>query len=329
MTDISYIMKSGIYVITNLINGKMYIGQSTNLKKRLISHRWILNQGNHYNTHLQRAWDKYGEKNFSFRVLERCPKEQLNFYEKAYITLWHTTDRDFGYNLESGGSSNQTSSEETKMKISKAMKGRTLSEEHKRRIGEAQLGEKHHMFGKHLSDEQKKKLSIAGQGREFSKESLEKLSKTKGNTGFFHVSKTLSEKYRQGYFYRYHYYIDNKRKSFSAPTIKELKKKVKEKGLEWIVLDEELAKETVNHDKKFHKHRSSTGFKNVSRKKESSTKQGFLWLYGYRDENNKRKSIRAVSLLKLKEKVEAVGLPWEIVNEELAQQTLKEDSKDE
>lgn len=235
----------GIYMITNLINGKIYIGQSSNLKKRHNSHKFELTHNRHYNTHLQHAWNKYGPDNFHYQVIETCSKEELNELERAYITVFNSTDKNYGYNLESGGCSHQTLSEETKEKISKSMKGRIFTEEHKDRIRQAQLGEKHHQYGKPLTPEHKRKLSIAGNGREYTKDTLMKLSTTKGSTGIFHVAKTNSKRYRQGYFYRYLYRVDGKRKQISSQTLKELKEKVIAKGLEWIVFDEDLVHKTI------------------------------------------------------------------------------------
>lgn len=73
---------------------------------------------------------------------------------------------------------------------------------------------------------------------------------------------------------------------------------------------------------------SKTGFYRVSKKKNKKYKKGFLWGYTYPTEDGKRKALFSVSILKLKEKVETAGLPWEIVNEELAKHTIKEDSND-
>ena len=63
----------GIYQIRNKNNGKVYIGQvyaTKGANRRWLEHRAALRKGNHYNPHLQSAWNKYGEVNFSFEILE-------------------------------------------------------------------------------------------------------------------------------------------------------------------------------------------------------------------------------------------------------------------
>lgn len=94
----------GIYKITNLVNGKSYIGQSVNIHKRFIAHKSAAFNPNNknYNLHLYRAIRKYGVENFSFEVLEECKVSELNEKEKYYILLYKTNTKD-GYNNDSGG----------------------------------------------------------------------------------------------------------------------------------------------------------------------------------------------------------------------------------
>lgn len=64
------VCKSGIYAITNTVNGKKYIGSSVNIKKRWACHLSTLNNGKHKSTRLQNAWLKYGPDVFVFSVVE-------------------------------------------------------------------------------------------------------------------------------------------------------------------------------------------------------------------------------------------------------------------
>lgn len=62
--------KTGIYKITNKINGKYYVGSSSYINQRWSTHRKLLNKNKHYNPHLQNAWEKYGKESFDFIVIE-------------------------------------------------------------------------------------------------------------------------------------------------------------------------------------------------------------------------------------------------------------------
>lgn len=96
-------IKSGIYYIENLINNKKYIGQSNNIKDRWRRHISELNKNKHHNDYLQKSWNKYGENNFMFEIIEYCSIENLDDREQYWIDFYNTMDRDFGYNLKTGG----------------------------------------------------------------------------------------------------------------------------------------------------------------------------------------------------------------------------------
>lgn len=89
-------------MVTNLVNGKKYIGQTI----RTVEDRWkqhirnarLSNQNAHY---FQYAIRKYGPENFKVEVLEECPKEELDEKEMYYIKKYNTYED--GYNLSLGG----------------------------------------------------------------------------------------------------------------------------------------------------------------------------------------------------------------------------------
>lgn len=122
---------SGVYKITNTVNGKFYIGSSKNIKNRWFKHTALLRHNKHENLHLQNAWNKYKEENFVFEILELCELEDLLIREQYYLdTLLfaqefiHNKDKRFyelGYNLTpiSNGDYN---TEESKAKISETLK---------------------------------------------------------------------------------------------------------------------------------------------------------------------------------------------------------------
>lgn len=97
---------SGIYCIENIIDGKKYIGQSKNIYNRWYQHKLELNHNKHGNIYLQNAWNKYGENNFKFYIIEKCSEDELNEKEIYYISYFdshaHLGKRN-GYNLTTGG----------------------------------------------------------------------------------------------------------------------------------------------------------------------------------------------------------------------------------
>lgn len=94
-------MSIGIYKIENLLNGKIYVGQSSDIEKRWSVHIAELKNNYHCNTHLQSAWNKYGEENFKFSVIEECRADQLNSREIYWIAQFDSYNT--GYNLTTGG----------------------------------------------------------------------------------------------------------------------------------------------------------------------------------------------------------------------------------
>ena len=108
-----------IYMITNKINNKKYIGQTLNFKKRKKDH--ICNaKDNKINTHLYLAMRKYGIENFKFDILEEVKKEELNDKEIYYIKKYDTFNT--GYNMTNGGENVTLNNHEVRKKISNTVK---------------------------------------------------------------------------------------------------------------------------------------------------------------------------------------------------------------
>lgn len=139
-------MTCGIYMIQNEVNHKIYVGQSLDVEHRWKVHKWSLNGNYHSSTHLQQAWDKYGENSFSFTLLLECEQSQLNTYEQYYILELMTYDRRVGYNSSYGGSAER------------------LTEESKKKIGDANRGTNSTQYGKRLSPETCQKMSMSKTG---------------------------------------------------------------------------------------------------------------------------------------------------------------------
>jgi group I intron endonuclease len=80
-------MKSGIYKIRNIINDDYYVGSAKNIVRRWDRHRCGLRNNKHENIILQRAWNKYGEENFIFEIIEECEPNVLLIVEQNYLDL--------------------------------------------------------------------------------------------------------------------------------------------------------------------------------------------------------------------------------------------------
>lgn len=92
-------MDIGIYKITNMHSGKVYVGQSIHLSRRWRTHLVCLRRGDHNNPYLQRAFNKHGVGAFKYEILEHCSVEELNEREGHYINLYDSRNRDIGYNV--------------------------------------------------------------------------------------------------------------------------------------------------------------------------------------------------------------------------------------
>lgn len=89
-----------IYKITNLVNNKVYIGQTITG----INARWKGHLHKKGCVFLHNAIEKYGKDNFKIEVIEYCSKDLLDDREVYWISYYHSTDRNYGYNILSGGS---------------------------------------------------------------------------------------------------------------------------------------------------------------------------------------------------------------------------------
>ena len=130
-----------IYCYTNKINGKRYIGQTTQkLKSRHAQHISDSKSLNKKRTYFHSAINKYGIENFDLVILEENKTlEELNELEKFYIAFYNTNDREFGYNTADGGENTNKFAGKTEEEIS----------EWKRKLSEANKGEKNSMYGRH------------------------------------------------------------------------------------------------------------------------------------------------------------------------------------
>ena len=200
-----------IYLRTNKINGKKYVGQVTTKRFKARQNKWKTISVQYAGKAIDAARAKYGIDAFDFEILKECKDEELNQWEIYYIKELNTKVP-YGYNMTDGGDgcygyihSEETKkklsetrkgkkhSEETKQKIGEAQKGKKLSDETRKKMSEAHKGEKNWNYGKHLSEEHKKKLSECNKGKHRSEETRKKMSDAQKGEKHWNYGKHHSE----------------------------------------------------------------------------------------------------------------------------------------
>ena len=135
---------SGIYKIVNNDNGKYYVGSSDDITRRIYEHSWLLSNKKHHCIPLQKAWEKYGQENFVFVIVEVVSPKLLLETEQKYLDICKQKTS-INYN--------------TCYEAMSPMKGRKHSEKTKKLMSTAHRGEKCHWFGKPKTLEERKMVS--------------------------------------------------------------------------------------------------------------------------------------------------------------------------
>lgn len=172
-------LKSGVYKLTNKLNGRIYIGSAKRFKERWQTHAKRLKSGKHSNKFLQADYNKCGEEAFVFEVIEviEGPQENRLLVEQTYIDQ-HYDEQQQCYNLTRSVNKRgpkchshnpeQTAtkrkenpnrhrwSEEEKKAISAKLRGHIVSEETRQKLREKSLGKKHTEESKHKCSESNK-----------------------------------------------------------------------------------------------------------------------------------------------------------------------------
>lgn len=205
-------MTSGIYLITNKINGHMYVGGSKDIRKRFLEHKRCTDIKS---SAIDRAIKKYGKDNFTYQIITELPPDWdiIGEHEKYWIKFYNTFKDKQHYNLTPGGEGNVV--------FGGYWKGKTFSEEHRQNLSDSHKG---------LITWNK---NIKQWPNGLPLEHCLKLSKNKNTSGFFRVTKLKDNTCKQGFIWQYTYYEDDKRKKIRRVNIKDLEKEVKKRGLKW------------------------------------------------------------------------------------------------
>jgi group I intron endonuclease len=129
LIDDTYNVDYVIYRFKNKVNGKVYIGQTVKpLRKRVIQHMTNSRPTTKvHKTYFHNTLNKYGFENFDLIIVERCSsQEELNERETYWIAYYNSTDKRYGYNIDSGGQKGKST--------------KSLSEEHRQALLNANLG---------------------------------------------------------------------------------------------------------------------------------------------------------------------------------------------
>lgn len=200
-----------IYKITNIINGKFYIGSAVDFDKRKKIHLYHLQKNSHHNKILQKAWNKYGIDSFVFEILEISnDRTKIIEREQYYLDLYKPYDIRIGYNIckIAGSWFGNKHTEKTKEIIRLKTKGRSHTEEEKIKMRENHprlSGKDHPNFGKKLPIEQiekrtytfiknYKKENHPFHNKKLSKDHIERLrKKSSGNNNPMYNISVLSK----------------------------------------------------------------------------------------------------------------------------------------
>ena len=175
-------MKKGIYIITNKVNGKVYIGQSKQLNQRYSGHLYRINRKEHHNEILQRAFDKYGADNFEYNILEEIIDERLlNEREKYWIDFHGGLNSDKLYNLKDPLLNEYSDYVRNKMSKNNTGEnnpnyGNKWTKDMKEKAANRKKGKTwEEIFGEEKAKEMKEKASKSQEGRVHSEETKNKI----------------------------------------------------------------------------------------------------------------------------------------------------------
>ena len=220
-------MAKGIYCYIDKKNDKIvYIGKDSNIDKNK-RHRDHLAPSKHNEQPINRILQNNPDR-YIYQVLweiDDCTDNHLNQMEIFYIKKY---DPKFNFTEGGDGISGFKHSEESRKKMSennsRYWRGKTLSKETRKKISESMKGKKTH---------------------EMTEETRRKMSEARNTTGFYRVNKRKQSNYKQGFTWRYEYSYKSTRKAITSVDLKKLEEKVRKEGLEWKVINNEKAKQSI------------------------------------------------------------------------------------
>lgn len=193
-----------IYLVTNKVNGKVYVGQtSKSIAERLYEHIRLHSNSRFSKTYFYKAIRKHGSQAFEIKELARCGTlQEAHQLEQNYIQLFNSADAEVGYNTTLGGEGVRHN-EATKEKLRKANSGKKHSPETRKKIGDIQRGRKRGALARETCE----KISKALTGKKWTPEQRNKImehirlhgSPTKGTHRSEETKRRASESMKKAY----------------------------------------------------------------------------------------------------------------------------------
>lgn len=170
-----------LYLITNLVNGKVYIGQtSKSAEERWKMHCWTTNKSDYFHY----AIAKYGKEAFSIETITQVEtQEEISGLEKKWIAAFKSHEKQFGYNSTLGGEYGAIPNDEVRAKIGAYSANRIHNDATKEKMRQSHLGNNNHFYGKSHKSETIEKLR-------------KKCSQANGGENNYWFGKKLSEKHK-------------------------------------------------------------------------------------------------------------------------------------
>jgi group I intron endonuclease len=167
--------KCGVYQVTNVINGKFYIGSSQDISKRWIFHTCKLRKGMSYNPRLQEDWNRYGGNSFKISILEECLPEELFAKEQIWIDKLSAVENGYNYHPRADSCLGYKRTQEQNERNAKSIKEAFKSPEIRKKLS--------------------KSLILANQNPEYRKQKIDRLIRQNKEPEF--IKRALETKRRK------------------------------------------------------------------------------------------------------------------------------------
>lgn len=157
--------RAGIYLITHEASGKCYAGSAVDLCRRHAEHQRMLRRGAHENDHLQKAWNRHGQDEFSFVILFYCAPADLLFFEQRVLDYYkqkigwrqmYNSNPNARSRLGSPKSPEECAKISARMKGNKFTLGRKLTDEHRAKISAHLIGNSYRLGIPHTEETRRK-----------------------------------------------------------------------------------------------------------------------------------------------------------------------------